>query len=119
VSREECTFTCVDLTCPNVPSYVCACPRCNRETALNEKFHSCTAHRVEVEDRHIRIRGDMPMWRPIKNTMSASELFSRARDCLANKSRSYVEDARLFARAVLLMEQGVLNGDIEVEVERE
>ena len=55
----------------------------------------------------------------MSNVMSAEELFARARDCLANKSRSYVEDARLFARAVLLMEQGVLNGDIEVEVERE
>jgi hypothetical protein len=52
-------------------------------------------------------------------TMPAEELFDRARSCVAGKSRSYVEDSRLFARALLLVELLVKNGYVEIEVERE
>ena len=127
MSRLEHELTCDALTCAATPSFVCACPRCNSETTANEKFHSCTAHRVEVEDRHFNIRGDMPMWRKLHEpaepadprVMPAAELFARARATLDGKSRSYVEDAKLFARAIMLLERLVAAGHIEIEVERE
>jgi hypothetical protein len=51
--------------------------------------------------------------------VQAAELFERARKTLANKSDSYVRDAKLFAKAILLLEPYVLLGTIELEVEGE
>ena len=114
-------LSCDSPLCTGGPLFVCTCRRCLSEPDVLEKFHTCEEHKETVAARHAEIRGpqNVVKWLPVKSTVPAEELFARARDCLANKSRSYVEDARLFARAVLLMEQGVLNGDIEVEVERE
>jgi hypothetical protein len=132
VSRTEGEVVCDAEGCGSTPTLICNCGRCKTENELVEQFHTCSEHVGTVENKHRKIRGPQNVVRwcdlftglpatkgPTSNTMPASELFDRARNCLANKSRSYVEDARLFAKAVLLMEQGVLNGDIEVEVERE
>jgi hypothetical protein len=49
-------------------------------------------------------------YRPVTN----DELLQRARDCLANKSRSYVEDSKLFAQALIdLLSKTVMLTDAE------
>jgi hypothetical protein len=131
--------------CGSTPTLICNCGRCKTENELVEQFHACSEHVETVENKHRRIRGPKNVVRwcdlftglpatkgPTSNTMPASELFARARDCLAstscrsedrevqgNKSRSYVEDARLFAKAIMLLERLVAAGHVEIEVERE
>jgi len=51
--------------------------------------------------------------------VSSTELLDRARKVLAYKSDSYVRDAKLFAKAVLLLEPLIQSGTIELEVEAE
>jgi hypothetical protein len=41
--------------------------------------------------------------------MNLPKLVARARECLSGKSRSYVQDAREFARAVILLEETNVN----------
>jgi len=55
---------------------------------------------------------------PPRDYVTTSELLSRARDCLAGKSKSYVLDATHFAKALLLLEPELQSGEIEIEVER-
>ena len=121
-------LTCDEAYCNAGPTYVCTCIRCAMESPETEQFHSCEAHKNLVGQKHARIRGDhhevvwfktAPSLRPPPpKYVEAEELFQLARDCLAGKSRSYIQDAKLFAKAVLLMEQGVSHGHIEIKVER-
>lgn len=107
--------------------WVCTCTRCKTETEITEQFHACTTHRDEVSRRHALIRSYLAEWSAYEitpkaakpNLMPSAELFQRARDCLAWKSRGYVDDARLFARALLLVELLVKDGHVELNVERE
>ena len=131
MSRTLPPLTCDECGCDITPVVVCACSRCRVESPETEQFHSCEEHKSLVEQKHARIRGEhhevswsklpgaLPSGPPASRYIEAGELFQRARDCLAGKSRSYVVDARLFARAVLLIEKGVDEGAIEIHVERE
>lgn len=127
-------LSCDSPLCTGGPLLVCTCRRCLSEHDVLEKFHTCGKHKETVAARHAEIRGPQNVveWLPVKNMVTAEELFARARDCLAstscrsedrevqeNKSRSYVGDARLFARALLLVELLVKGGHVEIEVERE
>lgn len=130
MSRTLPPLTCDEKGCEATPTWVCVCNRCSMEWPETEVFHSCDPHKNLVGQKHARIRGEHHevTWQKVVLSIAppqapryveAGELFQRARDCLAGKSRSYVHDAKLFAKAVLLMEQGVLGGHIEVKVERE
>ena len=129
MSRTPDTPTCDVEGCEFTPIYVCECRRCKTETSEIEKFHSCGEprnHREFVEAKHWRIRGNhvTVQWTPYisppqaKKFIPAADLFERARATLAGKSRSYVQDARLFARAVLLIEVATKGGlELTLEVE--
>ena len=127
-------LSCDSTLCICKVLFVCTCRRCLSEPDVLEKFHTCEEHKETVAARHAEIRGpqNVVKWLPVKNMVTAGELFARARDCLAstscrsedrevqgNKSRSYVGDARLFTRALLLVELLVKDGHVEIEVERE
>lgn len=120
-------LTCDVEGCEEPPVYVCKCRRCRTESPETERFHACGEHenhRAFVEAKHKRIRGTQVKveWAPHpppRKHMPAAELFERARATLAGKSRSYVEDARLFAKTVLLIELAVKEGAIQIEVEED
>lgn len=55
-------IACDSKGCGVAPDYECACPRCAREPAPQERFHACLDHLLDVELLHLQIRERPVTW---------------------------------------------------------
>ena len=64
--NPKCDASC----CEKEAIFTCDCIRCASEPEDDEKFHSCNIHRVDVEEKHYRIRQRVVVWIIRKNLIS-------------------------------------------------